>query len=320
MTNWQQGGSWRVSAAAMVLVAAAVACSETALRLRPGPATARAHLAKAHAIRQNPSPTGASVARRTYKTTPQGKLGMHVHFPAGWATADKRPAMVFFFGGGWAGGTVAHFRRQAEYFASRGMVTARADYRVKSRHKVTPDQCVSDAKSAVRYLRKNAAKLGIDPDRIAASGGSAGGHIAACTGLTEGLDEKDEDQNISSRPNAMVLFNPVAKVYGNARLAAAMKHDPKLARLISLCLQIKKDSPPLIAFYGSEDPFYKIGGSEFEAAAKKAGAKATFKIYKGPGHGFFNTSPWYEVTVRAADEFLASLGYVKGKPTMKPPK
>ena len=120
----------------------------------------------------------------TYKKTKQADLEIVVHFPPGWKETDKRPGIVFFFGGGWTNGTIKAFEPQAIYLASRGMVAACADYRIKSKHGVTPKECVEDAKSAVRWLRQNAAKLGIDPNRIAASGGSAGGHLAACTALT----------------------------------------------------------------------------------------------------------------------------------------
>jgi hypothetical protein len=75
----------------------------------------------------------------TYKKTKQADLAIHVHFPPAWKKDDKRPAIVFFFGGGWTSGTVNQFEPQASYLPSRGMVAARADYRVKSRHDVTPD-------------------------------------------------------------------------------------------------------------------------------------------------------------------------------------
>jgi len=98
------------------------------------------------------------------------------------------------------------------------MVAARADYRVKSRHGVSPKECVEDAKSAIRWVRQNAAKLGADPNRIVAAGGSAGGHIAACTALTPGLDAEGEDTKVSSLPNALVLFNPVLRFSGIPQL------------------------------------------------------------------------------------------------------
>ena len=128
-----------------------------------------------------------------YKKTKQADLEIVVHYPPGWKETDKRPGIVFFFGGGWTNGTIKQFEPQATYLASRGMVAARADYRIKSEHGVTPKECVEDAKSAVRWMRQNAAKLGIDPDRIVAAGGSAGGHIAACTALAPGLEAEGED-------------------------------------------------------------------------------------------------------------------------------
>ncbi|MEO1994912.1 MAG: alpha/beta hydrolase [Planctomycetaceae bacterium] len=84
-----------------------------------------------------------------------------------------------------------------------------ADYRVIRKHKTTPFECVKDGKSAVRWIRQHAAELGVDPDRIVAAGGSAGGHVAAYTGVIQGHEEEGEDANISSLPDAMILYNPV---------------------------------------------------------------------------------------------------------------
>ncbi len=127
--------------------------------------------------------SGPETKSFVYKKTPQGDLEVVVHYPPHWAESDKRPAIVFFFGGSWQVGSISQFESQAMHLASRGLVAARADYRVKSRHGVTPKECVEDAKSPVRWLRQNAAKLGIDPGRIVAAGGSAGGHLAASTAL-----------------------------------------------------------------------------------------------------------------------------------------
>ena len=253
----------------------------------------------------------------TYKKTKQADLGIHVHFPPDWKKDDKRPVIVFFFGGGWTNGTVNQFEPQAKYLASRGMVAARADYRVKSRHNVTPDACVEDAKSAVRWLRQNSAMLGIDPDRIVASGGSAGGHIAACTACP-GLDAKNEDLKISSKPNAMLLFNPVLRFDGNDGLMARINKDEKLGKAISPTLHLTKDTPPTLLFYGNKDGLLKQG-EEYLAKSKEIGYKADIFLAEGVGHGFFNRSPWKEKTLILADEFLGSLGYLKGKAAIKVP-
>src|SRR5207248_2384904 len=108
----------------------------------------------------------------TYKNTAEGGLELVVHYPPDWKATDRRPALVFFFGGGWTNGNIKQFEPQATYLAGRGLVSVRADYRVKSRQKVDPDKCVEDAKSALRWVRQQAGQLGVDPDKIVASGGS----------------------------------------------------------------------------------------------------------------------------------------------------
>ena len=129
-----------------------------------------------------------------YKEASGSKLILNVFYPKGHVPKkDKRAAIVFFFGGGWSGGNPAQFEPHCEYLASRGMVAMTADYRVKSRQGTPPFECVKDGKSAVRWIRKNSDKLGIDPKRLAAGGGSAGGHVAAATGTVPGLEEEGED-------------------------------------------------------------------------------------------------------------------------------
>src|SRR5437016_4326589 len=78
----------------------------------------------------------------TYTKTKQADLEVVVHFPPGWKATDRRPGIVFFFGGGWENGTIRTFEPQARNLAGRGLVAARADYRVSSPHGVTPRKCV----------------------------------------------------------------------------------------------------------------------------------------------------------------------------------
>ncbi len=251
--------------------------------------------------------------RYIYKITPQGDLQIVVHFPDDWKGTDKRPAMVFFFGGGWNGGSLDQFEPQASYFASRGMITARADYRVKSRHNTHPEQAVEDGKSAVRWLRDNAATLGLDPQRIAASGGSAGGHVAACTFLTKGLENAVEDQSISSQPNALLLFNPVLNLM-QFDLADRAESEES-AEQISPLLQLEDILPPTMMFYGTNDKFFQQGQA-FMRKAREQQITVDLFVAQNQPHGFFNTPPWLQKTILEADRFLHEIGFLSGEPTI----
>ncbi len=267
-----------------------------------------------------PKLTDAAVKNeeRLYKTTPQGELKLHLSLPVDWKATDKRPAVVCFFGGGWKSGSYVQFASLCDYLASRGMVAASADYRIESIHHTTPDKCVEDAKSAMRYLRGHAAELGIDPDRIVASGGSAGGHLAACTALIEGFNAESDDKTISPLPNAMVLFNPALNI---AELMAKNADAEKLAMFKAITPNsfLKAGTPPAIMFFGTEDKLI-AGATEYLAKAKPLGLRAELWTAAGQGHSFFNRQPWLELTAQKADEFLVSLGYLKGAATIKLPE
>lgn len=253
---------------------------------------------------------------RVYKHTPQGDLTMHLFLPA--EAGKNRPGIVFFFGGGWKSGSYLQFVPQATYLASRGMVAACADYRISSLHKTTPDKCVEDAKSAMRWMRAHADEFGLDPVRLIAGGGSAGGHLAAAAALVPGFDAEGEDIAISCKPAALVLFNPALNLTNIDGREVPGADGKNIAKEISPTLFLSKDVPPAILFFGTED---KLGahGTEYLEKAKALGARAELWTAAGMAHGFFNRSPWTEVTARQTDEFLASLGYLAGAPTIKLP-
>jgi acetyl esterase/lipase len=230
---------------------------------------------------------------------------------------DSRPAAVFFFGGGWNGGSVTQFEPHANYLAGRGMVVFLADYRVKSRQKTTPRECVADGKSAIRWVRKNAKRLGVDPDRIAAGGGSAGGHVAATTGMCDGFDEESEDAEISSRSEVLLLFNPVynngPEGYGNSRVKEWFPS-------ISPAHSITKDDPPTIVFLGTKDKLIPVSQAEaFRDKQKKLGIDSELHLYEDEPHGFFNLklgqgkAEHFKDTVLKMDAFLVKQSYLEGE-------
>ena len=251
-----------------------------------------------------------------YKQTPEGDLKLHFDYPPDWTDSDSRPAIVFFFGGGWKKGKIGHFSQQAAYLARRGMVAVRADYRVKSRHGTSPDKCVEDGKSAIRWVRANAGMLGIDPDMIAGAGGSAGGHVAACAALVVGLEAKGEDHSISSRPNLMVLFNPVMETT-DERFVERFG-DEKIAELISPNNWFGTDTPPGIMFFGTDDQLIEPAIRSLPLAASQ-GVLLELWTAEGVGHSFFNQSPWMEWTLYLTDKFLQQHGYLEGMSEIKPP-
>jgi acetyl esterase/lipase len=204
------------------------------------------------------------------------------------------------------------------------MVCVQVEYRLIAKgDKGAPIDCVYDAKSAMRWVRGHAGELGIDPKRIGAGGGSAGGHLAAFVGMVEGLDDPQDDVKISPKANALVLFNPVfdngpEQGWGHARVGERFKE-------FSPAHNISADDPPAIIFLGTQDKLIPVAVVErFKANMEKAGVRCEAIFYEGQGHGFFNPGKggkmqFYYETLLATDKFLASLGWLKGEPTLQKP-
>lgn len=253
-----------------------------------------------------------------YKKVGDRELKLLIEKPADWKASDKRPAIVFYFGGGWVGGSPTQFLKQSEYLATRGMVGVRVEYRVIPKGDQAPPLfCCADAKSAMRYVRSHAAALGIDAQRIAAAGGSAGGHLAAFTGLVDGLDDAKDDLSVSCKPNALVLFNPVFNngpgQWGNARVGERFME-------FSPAHHVTKEAPPTVVFLGDQDKLIPVSVlTDFAAEMKKVGARCEPHVYPNAGHGFFNKDPYFTLTLIEADKFLASLGWIEGPPTIQAP-
>ena len=251
-----------------------------------------------------------------YKKAGDRELKLYVEKPAAWKASDERPAIVFFFGGGWVGGTPTQFLKQSEYLATRGMVGIRVEYRtIPKGDKGPPVVCCNDAKSAMRYVRAHAAQFGINPHRIAAAGGSAGGHLAAFTGLVNGMDDAADDLTVSCKPDAMVLFNPVFNngpgQWGNGRVGDRYQE-------FSPAHHVTKDAPPAIVFLGDSDKLIPVATvRKFENDMNAAGVRCDTHIYPNAGHGFFNREPHFTATLIETDKFLTSLGWLTGKPALR---
>jgi acetyl esterase len=249
-----------------------------------------------------------------YKEINGKKLLLEIHSPQQLKDGVKYPAIVFFFGGGWNSGDRQHFIHHAKYFSQRGIVCFLADYRTKNNSQTTPFESVRDAKSAMRFVRKNAANFNVDPTKIITAGGSAGGHLAAATAFITDYNETTDDLNVSPIPNALVLYNPVIDNgpggYGYERVGDAYKQFSPLHN-------IQKNAPPTIFFLGTQDALIPTETAEYYAKImEKVGNRCDLKLYGGQIHGFFNYQniEYYKMTVSATDKFLQSLGYLTENP------
>lgn len=245
-----------------------------------------------------------------YKQIDTVSLMMDIYFPQGIETSDSHPAMVFFFGGGWNGGTVKQFEEHAKYYAGKGIVCFLAQYRVKNTHGTTPFESLEDAKSAVRFIRENAKKFKINPEKIIASGGSAGGHLAAATALIEGYDDEGDDLSISCIPNALVLFNPVIDNgpggYGFERIGSEYKDFSPLHNIM-------EGAPPTLFLVGTNDNLIPVETAKYyQKVMETVGSRCDLKLYEGKGHGWFNYRNLedYKETIEDVDGFLESMGYL----------
>ncbi|HBU36711.1 MAG TPA: hypothetical protein DEB70_02785 [Planctomycetaceae bacterium] len=253
-----------------------------------------------------------------YKTIGNIDLPLYVFQNQQSELHDKRPAIVFFFGGGWTGGSPVQFEKQCEHFAKRGMVAITVEYRVSSRHPVKIDDCIEDAKSAMRWVRSHAEDLGIDPNRIAAAGGSAGGHLAACTAVMDEFNASSDDKSISAKPNALILFNPALAIAWDERMPESMHAiaEQKMKgrsyapiQDVSPLTYASTKQPPCIIFFGTADRLLE-GARLYQEDSKKSGNLCEIVTYEGQGHGFFNRGEHYDLTLEAADTFFVECGWL----------
>ncbi len=254
----------------------------------------------------------------TFKEVKGVALRAWIFTPDGHQASDSRPAMVFFFGGGWRAGSPSHFERQARVLQSRGMVAVLADYRVLNRHGTKIGDAVEDAKSAIRWVRAHAGEWGIDPTRIGAAGGSSGGHLAAATATLPGFEAVAEDAGISSAPNALFLFNPalvIASVEGvwdpGDRLQDRVARPPVD---LSPFHHVDSDTPRTVIVHGTADETVPFGtAAAYCARMTQVGGDCRLVPYEDAGHGFFNGDPYYEQTLHELVQFLERQGWLGGR-------
>lgn len=261
-----------------------------------------------------------------YRSVDGHDLRLHLFDPPAHQASHRAAALVLFYGGGWSRGSVRQFESQARYFARRGMVVALADYRVFCRQGTGVPEAIADARAAVRWMRSHSSELGIDPNRIVAGGGSAGGYLALGTATLDDSGEAPSADGVGSTPDALLLFStPVDITPAVMRSASGL--DLEQSARLSPIKHLRRGLPPTLFLQGTEDHLVDFSAVEsYCAGARALGNQCTVKGFAA-GHTFFNrrdrstpncpegTTPckarnFYQEALVDADKFLGVLGYI----------
>ncbi|MBB5159355.1 alpha/beta hydrolase [Saccharopolyspora phatthalungensis] len=198
----------------------------------------------------------------------------------------RRPGVVFVHGGGWRKGTLDMLARLASEVADAGYVTATIDYRLSGEARWPA--ALEDAKCAVRWMRAHADELGVDAYRIAAAGGSAGGHLAALVALTPGRFEGSGGwAGVSSAVQAAVLYNPVIDL-GVPAIGEMVEEflGPEPVPVASPLSYVDHSCPPVLSRVGTEDELTPASGCvAFHGRLDELGVANELEIVPGRGHG-----------------------------------
>jgi acetyl esterase len=298
--------------------AAATAPAEPPAARGPS-ASASAPMAK----REVAEPAGDSPLSRVdslvYKVVGTQRLKLQFARPSPERFPGPRPCVVFFHGGGWRTGDPKQFMSYAKQLAEHGVIGISAQYRLMREADILPLNAVQDARSALRFVRTKAARLGCDVQRIGAGGGSSGGHLAAMAavpakpGPAGPIDDASDDLSVSPRPQALFLMNPPLNL---ERYDRPVPVDQR--RQLSPTLQMDSSLPPTWIFHGTADkvvPFSQV--TEFRDRARELGAgEVTVQPFSGRGHGFFNAKRGdggdFQATVDGIVTGLKKLGWIDG--------
>lgn len=245
---------------------------------------------------------------QVYKTIGDIELSVHIFYPEGHTAADSTAAVLFFHGGGLRFGDPRDGYVIADELKPEGAAVIAVQYRLFNSSADTLDQIIADAKSAVRWVRTNADDLGIDPDRIAAMGHSAGSFLALSTATITDFDEPLEDLSVSSVPNALVLWSPTLTRNDNGETSIV----PEGYTIEDLTpATYLRDGLPQAAFMvGTEDNIANPDDAVelFEAAYRAAGNESEFLLIDGADHFFLDPDHFAQMVVWASD-YLQKIGY-----------
>lgn len=245
---------------------------------------------------------------KAYKRKGGKDLTAHIFYPENDSLEGLYPAFTFFHPGGWSMGEPAWGYEICSHYASKGMAAISFQYRLSSVGGASPVDALEDTKSAIRWTRKNANELNIDPQKVIAGAISAGAHLATCAATLEGYDDPEDDLSISAVPNALALQSAClnAVIVNDFAFLLQGRAEPED---LSPFHHLKPGMPPMCLIHGKADdlvPFESV--KEYAEKSAAMGNRCELYPFEGTDH-FFGNVDGAEV-FRLMDEFLISLGYL----------
>lgn len=221
---------------------------------------------------------------------------------------SPNPAFTFFHPGGWSMGEPAWGYDLCQHFASKGMVAISFQYRLSSIGGFSPVDALEDVKSAIRWTRKNADELNIDPRKVVGGAISAGAHLVTCAATLDGYNDSEDDLSISPIPDALALQSACLNTVIVDDFAFLLQGRAEPEDL-SPFHHLKAGMPPMCLIHGAADdlvPFASV--KEYVEKSVVMGNRCDMHTFEGTDHFFGNVDD--SQVFRRIDEFFISLGLI----------
>lgn len=251
-----------------------------------------------------------------YRQAEEGDLTAHVFHPVE-IPRDPAPVVVFFHGGFWDLPMATQFVPHCLHFAARGAVAVTVETRSQLRHGSGGLEAIDDARELIRWLRRNADLLNIDPGRVTVAGAAGGAWQALLTAMPVGKESLAGGDGTDCRPQALVLFSAAVSARGGS---PAVKRFPdlKTARRYSPLALVRRKLPPMLMFHGGADRVAPVEAVErFRRKLRWRGNRCELVDFQRADHSFFNfnvNQQSFELTLELTDQFLRGHGLLDPEP------
>ncbi|MDT0644633.1 pectinesterase family protein [Zunongwangia sp. F363] len=245
-----------------------------------------------------------------YKKSAEKDLKADVYMPKA-ENGKNYPAVLLIHGGGWLTGSKENQRIMAQYLAKNGYVAVTAAYRLGT-EAIYPAG-VKDLKDAIKWMRRNAEKYHLDPEKIAVLGASAGAQLATLLGATPGAEKYNTENNdFSDKVEAIVNIDGIVSFVhpeaeegwmGATWLGGSRDSKPEIWKEASPLEYVNENTPPTL-FINSSQARFHAGRDDMIKILDELGIYSEVHTIENSPHSFWLMHPWFEETLNLTTSFL----------------